>query len=113
MKKSTLIGISILSIFILCSLSYQPIIADRQIEYKPIIVDDTKTTDEDCGCNVNYVPWFPFKFLICSLIFLPSSIIFIIWTYVMAFSDGLLEDVLLLMWTTLQDLYYALGCPTA
>ena len=44
MKKSTLIGISILSVFILCSLSYQPIIADEQIETTPI-VDDIKTTD--------------------------------------------------------------------
>jgi len=30
MKKSTLIGLSILSVFILCSLSYQPIIAEKE-----------------------------------------------------------------------------------
>ena len=32
MKKSIIIGISILIIFILCSLSYNPIIADNKIE---------------------------------------------------------------------------------
>jgi len=32
MKKSIVIGISIISVFILCSLSYQPIIADTPIE---------------------------------------------------------------------------------
>jgi hypothetical protein len=44
MKKLTLIGLSILSVFILCSLSYSPIIADEHIG-SILIVDDTKTSD--------------------------------------------------------------------
>jgi len=37
MRKIAVIGISILSVFILCSLSYQPIMADTPIENIPII----------------------------------------------------------------------------
>jgi hypothetical protein len=46
MKKIAVIGISILSVFILCSLSYQPIIADTPIEE----IKETKVYD-DCGCE--------------------------------------------------------------
>ena len=50
MKKSALFGFSILSVFILCSLSYPPIIADEQIDSLPIV-------DVDCGCNSNNIDW--------------------------------------------------------
>jgi hypothetical protein len=46
MRKSILISGSILCLFIFCSLSIQPIIADEHIESIPI-VDDTKTSDID------------------------------------------------------------------
>ena len=69
MKKSTIVGVSILSIFILCSLSYQPIVADTPIENIPIIkkskasnldVDELKElynkliemkSQSNCGCD--------------------------------------------------------------
>lgn len=49
MKKSKLIGLSILSVFLLCNLSYQPIIAE-----KPIIKtkeEDISFESEDCDCS--------------------------------------------------------------
>jgi hypothetical protein len=39
MRKIAVVGISILSVFILCSLSYNPIIAVEQIEYEEITVN--------------------------------------------------------------------------
>ena len=48
MKKSTLIGLSILSVFLLCSISYQPIIAEKPIEQ---ITQQVKESKNDCGCN--------------------------------------------------------------
>ena len=102
MKKSTIVGVSILSIFILCSLSYQPIVADTPIENIPIIkkskasnldVDELKElynrlielkSQSDCGCgNDNLddeetISWhFP---CICTLILLPIALFcFMIW----------------------------------
>ena len=46
MRKILVIGVSILSVFILCSLSYQPIIADTSIENIPII-KESKTSNLD------------------------------------------------------------------
>ena len=66
MNKSSLIGISILSFFILCSLTYQPIIAeDKPIvkikQYNEIIEED------DCGCE-NKLDWgFP---VICAILYM-------------------------------------------
>ena len=69
MKKSIIIGVSILSIFILCSLSYQPITADTPIEpismakkskASDLDVDELKElyikllelkSQSDCGCG--------------------------------------------------------------
>ena len=85
MRKIVVIGISILSVFILCSLSYQPIIADTPIENIPIIkkskasnldVDELKElynkliemksqSNDDCDCE-DTTGWdFP---IICELI---------------------------------------------
>jgi hypothetical protein len=67
MKKNILIVGCIISCFILVSLSYQPIIADEQIDAIPII-EDTQTTisDDDCGCNDESSRWgFP---IICSVL---------------------------------------------
>jgi hypothetical protein len=50
MNKSILFGISILSVSIICSFSYQPIIADEQIDFKLDILYDTKITD-NCFCS--------------------------------------------------------------
>ena len=63
MKKSTLIGISILSVFILCSLSLQPIIAEKPIEQ---ITQQVKESKNDYGCNDESSRWgFP---IICSVL---------------------------------------------
>lgn len=64
MKKIIVIGISILSVFILCSLSYNPIIAE-----KPIIKTKEEVISiesEDCGCNSKSIWNFP---ILCSLMF--------------------------------------------
>jgi len=84
MRKTAIIGISILSVFILCSLSYQPIIADAPIENIAIIkkskasdVDELEElytkliemksqSNDDCGCNNANTRWnFP---IICSFL---------------------------------------------
>jgi len=73
MKKSTLIGISILSVFILCSLSYQPIIAE-----KPIIKPKEEVISvesNDCGCSSKPIWNFP---VICALLY-PIAIIIVYW----------------------------------
>jgi len=63
MNKPTIIGISILSVFILCSLSYQPIIAEKPIEQ---ITQQVKESKNDCGCNDESSRWgFP---IICSVL---------------------------------------------
>ena len=83
MKKSTLIGISILSVFLLCSLSYQPVFADddnvikdvlgRKIRayffyigsiynltYEEINVDETTIKIHRFNCEkVSLFLWFP------------------------------------------------------
>jgi len=62
-SKSIIIGISILSVFILCSLSYQPIIAEKPIEQ---ITQQVKESKNDCGCNDESSRWgFP---IICSFL---------------------------------------------
>jgi len=51
MRKIVIIGVSILSVFILCSLSYQPMVADTPII--PIIESKAEgilTDSEDCEC---------------------------------------------------------------
>jgi len=73
MNKSTLIGLSILSVFILCSLSYQPIIAE-----KPIIKpreEVISVESEDCGCSSKPIWNFP---IICALLY-PIAIFFVYW----------------------------------
>jgi len=50
MKKILVIGISIISVFILCSLSYQPIIADEQIEQEFIQIIGNSIIEDDCDC---------------------------------------------------------------
>ncbi len=64
MKKSTLIGLSIISVFLLCSLSYNPIVAEEPIiEIKK---DVNLVEDEDCGCSSKSIWNFP---ILCSLMF--------------------------------------------
>jgi hypothetical protein len=87
MRKIVVIGVSILSVFILCSLSYQPIIADTPIEqivqveeskasnldvdelkelYSRLIEMKSQSTD-DCGCDMVKIWPFP---IICIQLFL-------------------------------------------
>ena len=85
MRKTAIIGISILSVFILCSLSYQPIIANAPIENIAIIkkskaadVDEIKELynkllelksqlNNDCGCDMVRIWPFP---IICITLYL-------------------------------------------
>ena len=63
MKKSIIFGFSILSVFLLCSISYQPIIAEKPIEQ---ITQQVKESKNDCGCNDESSRWsFP---IICSIL---------------------------------------------
>ena len=128
MKKSTLIGISILSVFIICSLSYQPIIADRQIEANPIFEDVRKTTDNDlhelkefykgiiksriqsdydCDCNSNV--WRPNLIcLIMDIIILPIFL-FVFWVLQPNNLNLLFDLFMIPLWIWL-DIYSLLGC---
>ena len=55
MKKFFLIIGCVISLFILVSLSYQPIIAEKSIiEIKK---DVNLVEDEDCGCNPYNIDW--------------------------------------------------------
>ena len=92
MKKSVILGISILSVFILCSLSYQPIIADTPIETitqvkksksSNLDVDEIKElyakllgfksqSNDDCGCDM--VRKWPFP-IICIQLFLMVKLV--------------------------------------
>ena len=75
MRKPVLIVGSILCLFILVSFSYQPIVADIQIEqinqvkkskafiikidmltelYKKLVELKSKSSNNDCGCSANY-----------------------------------------------------------
>ena len=127
MRKSTLIGISILSVFILCSLSYQPIVADRQIDNIPI-VDDIKTSDvdidelkefcsriiksrfqsdDDCDCDSNV--WRPNLIcLIMDIIAFPLA--FLVFFIIEPLGLDNLYDIFIIPILILQDIYSALGC---
>jgi len=51
MKKLTSIGLIILSVLILCSLSYYPIIAEKSINQKSQEEWEFKETNNECGCE--------------------------------------------------------------
>ena len=71
MKNKEIIGFTILSIFILCSLSYQPIIANETIENTSFIKDNKKTV------FFGSIRWnFPF---ICATLFIVYQILYFIW----------------------------------
>ena len=97
MKKSMVKGICILSIFILCSITYQPIIADESIEQIGQIKDSKvykKNNDglkelynrlieiklnDDCGCSSDSEGW---NFIIlCAIFILLKELILIISPY--------------------------------
>jgi hypothetical protein len=128
MKKSTLIGISILSIFLLCSLSYQPIIADGQIESKQIFEDDTKETDDvnvelkefyrgiiksrfqsdyDCNCNSNV--WRPNLICLIMDIIIFPIFLFVFWVLQPNNLTLLFDLFMIPLWIWL-DIYSLLGC---
>ena len=85
MRKTAIIVISILSVFILCSLSYQPIIADTPIENIAIIkkskasdvgelkelytklIEMKSQLNNDCGCDMVRIWPFP---IICITLYL-------------------------------------------
>ena len=96
MRKILVIGVSILSVFILCSLSYQPIIADTPIETITQLkkskaynldVEETKElyymlvnykSQSNCDCSSNHnkiTPTYQIKPLFCFLLILASPII--------------------------------------
>ena len=66
MKKNIIFGLCILSVFLLCSLSYQPIIAEKPIEQITQQVKEFRESKNDCGCNNLNIQWnFP---IICSIL---------------------------------------------
>jgi len=87
MRKIVVIGVSILSVFILCSLSYQPIIADTPIETISIAKESKASNldvfdikelytkllelksqlNNDCGCDMVRIWPFP---IICITLYL-------------------------------------------
>ena len=66
-----MIGISILIIFIFCSLSFQPIIADVPIiEQESILTAGKNETDDNCDCKKTKEWPFPFICLYLNLLFI-------------------------------------------
>ena len=129
MKKSIILGGSILCLFILVSLSYQPIVADMPIEtitqankskasnldadelkelYNRLIELKSQSND-DCGCgNDNLddeetISWhFPY---ICTLILLPMVLfLFMIWYPFYRISEP--PE----LFTIIADIAWELGC---
>ncbi len=89
MKRIISLSICFLSIIILCSLSYQPIIAEKPIEQ---ITQQVKESKNDCGCNDESSRWgFP---IICSVL---GVFLFIFMILVISMNQnqflGLLESV--------------------
>jgi len=73
MKKNILIVGCIISCFILVSLSYQPIIAEKPIEQ---ITQQIKESKNDCGCKDESSRWgFP---IICTVLTILSGIFMIL-----------------------------------
>ena len=58
MKKSKIIGLSILSVFLLCSLSYQPIIAEKQVIEIKENIDIVEKDNFDCESDDDWIPPF-------------------------------------------------------
>jgi len=96
MRKLLVIGVSILSVFILCSLSYQPITADTPIETTTQLkkskasnldVEETKElyyklvnykSQSNCDCSSHHnkiTPTYQLNPLFCFLLILASPII--------------------------------------
>jgi hypothetical protein len=121
MRKNIIFGMSILSVFILCSLSYQPIIADTPIETitqvkkskaSDLDVDELKElytkllefksqSNDDCGCEETTEWRFPVICTILGGIFLIGLFLWV-WTGV---GDNLVMS--------LQIIGDILGCPWA
>ena len=126
MKKKLIFGISILSVFLLCSLSYNPIIAENQIDdVKESYISVNKITklnnlyvrlakmrfesDNDCECN-NY----DFIDMICIFLWVTASILRDISFYI---SDNLpsvigliLVPMILLFAYPILGTYFLIGC---
>ena len=106
MKKRTSFGICILSIIILCSLSYQPIIAEKQVIQLKEEVEYVE--DEDCGCisdNDNWVP--P---VLCLIIIIRLAMLKIFLGFTIGNPDFWLYDYWDNKVFELQDLYSELNC---
>lgn len=94
MKKSKLIGLSILSVFLLCSLSYNPIIAgklDSKSKEEIILIEN-----RDCGCDQSIDLDFP---VICSILLI------IYWIFLDNLPFLFLAHIIILIAETLG------GCP--
>jgi hypothetical protein len=126
LNKKVLSGISIFSVFILCSIPYQSIVADTSIEEasKKIgtklthnkidefygilynLIELKLKSDNDCDCNYNNRP-----FLICfilSLLIVPLEYFLVF--FVMPNELELIEDIIKIPLEILDDLYYAFRC---
>ena len=96
MKKIIVVGLSILSVFILCSLSYQPILAEKQI-IKPR-EEVISVESEDCECNSKSIWNFP---VICALLY-PIAIFIVMWW---AWFGLNASNPLLIAFGKLQDIF--------
>ena len=124
MNKKLLFGISIFSVFILCSIPYQSIVADTSIEEASKKIGTKLThnkkdefnkilynlielkSDDDCNCNYNNRP-----FLIClilSLLLMPLELFLVFFIY--PYELGLIGDIIIIPIRILQELYYAFRC---
>jgi len=69
LKQSVQIIISFLSILILCSIGYQPIIAENKIEHELLLIAEKSVVEYDCDCEKT-IKWpFPFICLYLNLLF--------------------------------------------
>ena len=85
MKKIIVIGVSILSVFILYSLSYQPIVADEPIEQIIQQEFEFKETDDDRGCKDTKYEDFP---IICFILEVLFAGLGILWFWLGSYVAG-------------------------
>jgi len=128
MRKYHLIGISILSVFILCSLSYQPIIADTPIEtigqvkeskvsvdrlnrYREVynrIVEIKSQLEYDCECEETKDWGFPLSGLLL------EGIMFVVISYIILMEGfGYNPVIMLILVSSIWNLGDTLSCDWA
>jgi hypothetical protein len=103
MKKNIISGLCILSVFLLCSLSYQPIIAEKPIEKISQQVMEFRESKNDCGCEDTKIWGFP---ILCTLLLPLYFKLFLI----VGILPGGLADPFLLICLAIYKIAETLGC---